>query len=126
MDYRRHDDSVRCRVASELIAHEPPRLTALTLEKLAKESLCRTAIAPLLDENIDEIAILIDGTPQILPMAANRDEDLVEMPDIAEPPLVPLELRGVAWAELPTPLANRFVGDHNSALGQQILDITEA
>jgi hypothetical protein len=79
-----------------------------------------------LDENVDEITILVDGTPQILPAAADGDEDLVEMPDIAEPPLAPLELRGVAWAELPTPLANRFVGDHNSALGQQIFDITEA
>ncbi len=79
-----------------------------------------------MDENVDEITVLIDGTPQVLPTAADGDEDLVEMPDIAEPPLALLELRGVAWAELSTPLANRFVGDDNSALGQQIFDITEA
>ncbi len=77
MDDRRHDGSVCRRVTSELVRHQSPGLTALALEKLAKESLGRTAIAPWLDENIDEIAILIDGTPQILAPAADGDEDLV-------------------------------------------------
>ena len=126
MDDRRHNVVVRCRVASELVGHEPRWLAALAFEKLAKELLRGTPIAPRLNQDVDEIAILVDGAPEILALAADGDEDLVEVQNVAEPAAVLFELRSVTQTELPAPLTNRLVGDHDSALGQQIFDVAEA
>ena len=53
----------------------------------------RPAVAPLLDEDedIDDVAILIDGTPERVPPSLDGDEDLVQVPGVAQPALSTLE-----------------------------------
>ena len=46
-----------------------------------------------------------------------EDEQFVQMPGVAQPTLPSLQLRGVARAELLTPLADGLVGNHHSPLG---------
>ncbi len=123
---RRHDGPVRRRVALQLVGDQSVRPTALALQQLAEELLGSAPVAPRLNENVDEIAILVDGTPPVLSLATDGDKNLVEVPGIAKPSAPALELRSVARTELRAPLADRFVGDPDSALGQQIFDITEA
>ena len=117
---------MRCCIASEFVRHEAPWLTALALEKFTKELFRGAPIAPRLNQDVDEIAVLVDCTPQILTPAADGDKDLVKVPNVAKSTLPLLELRSITGAELRAPLTDRFVGDHNSALGQQIFDIAEA
>ena len=41
-------------------------------------------IAPRLDENIDHVSVLDDGAPEILPLAQDHHEELVQVPRVAQ------------------------------------------
>ena len=82
----RHDRSVRSPVAAQLVGDQPHGLTLLALQQLAKKACGSPAGATRLDENIDGVAILIDGTPEIAPLSLDSDEDnLVQVPEVAQP-----------------------------------------
>ena len=87
----RHDHSVRSLIAAQLVGDQPPRLTLLALQELAEKTLGSPAVTTRLDEDIEDVAILIDGTPEIVPPSLDGDEDLVQVPDVAQPALSTLE-----------------------------------
>jgi hypothetical protein len=118
MDYRRHDHAMRRPITAKLIGHQSPRRSSLALHQLAKKPLSGSAIATSLDQDIDHIAILIDGAPQILLPAADLHEDLIEMPRIAEARLASLGSGGIARTELQAPAADGLVGHLDPALSQ--------
>jgi hypothetical protein len=66
VDDRRHDDSVRGAVAPEAIGDEAVRDTAAPLEQLAKEPRGGVAIPAGLEQDVDDLAILVDGPPEVL------------------------------------------------------------
>jgi hypothetical protein len=69
VDHRRHDDPVRA-VAPEAIGDEAVRDTAAPLEQLAKEPRGGVAIPAGLEQDVDDLAILVDGPPEVLTLAA--------------------------------------------------------
>ena len=79
-----------------------------------------------LDEDIEDVAILIDGAPEIVPPSLDGDEDLVQVPSVTQPALSTLEPPGVCRTELDAPQPDRFVGHCEAALGQEIFDIAQA
>ena len=83
----RHDRSVRSPVAAQLVGDQSHGLTLLALQQLAKKVFGSPAVASRLDENIEDVTILIDGTPEIAPLSLDGDEDLVQVPDVAQPAL---------------------------------------
>ena len=40
-------------------------------------------VAPALDKDVEDVAVLVDGPPQILTTAVDRQEHLVEVPLVA-------------------------------------------
>ena len=74
----------------------------------------------------DTVTVLIHGTPQVLLLAVDSNEDLVQVPNTAEAALTPLQFSGIVRTELLTPDSNRFIRDDDSAFGEKILDISEA
>ncbi len=70
-------------IASEFIGDQPARFTSLAFEKTAEKAFRGTLIAAALHENINGIAVLVHGTPQIVPFSLNRDKNFVDMPRIA-------------------------------------------
>jgi len=79
----RHHNSMRCAVAPQLVGHQAPRFASLALQELAKEPLGCSPIATRLDENVDDVPVLIDSAPEILPLTPDRHKELVQVPDIA-------------------------------------------
>ena len=75
---RRHDRAVGCSVASELVGNEAARLRTLALQQLAEESPCSGRVSSTLDREVDQVAVLIDGTPKRMTLPLDRDEDLVQ------------------------------------------------
>ena len=63
-------------------------------------------VAPRLQENVDHVAVLIDGPPRILSAPLNGDEQFVQVPGVAQPPLPPLEVPSVLQPKPETPLAD--------------------
>jgi hypothetical protein len=43
----------------------------------------RAPVAPALDEHGEDLALVIDGSPQVHPFAGDPDDHLVEMPAVA-------------------------------------------
>jgi hypothetical protein len=58
-------------------------------------------------------------------LAVDSDEQLVQIPDVAEATLFPLQM-SIAGSEFSAPLSHRFERDDDTAFGQQIFNITEA
>src|SRR5207253_1277933 len=86
----------------------------------------RPAIAPALDQHLQHLALVIDGAPEVHPLAGDPHHHLVEMPEIAWPRALPAQPARDRWTELQHPAPYRFVGDVEPALGQQFLHVPVA
>ena len=80
----RHRDAVRRGVATELVRDQPTRGPTLSLQQLAKEARSRPAIASRLHEDVDDVAVLVHGAPQILLPPLDLHEHLVQVPGVAQ------------------------------------------
>jgi hypothetical protein len=115
-------------VALELIRDDDTRDVLAPLQQLPEESLRGFLVSPALHENIEDMAVLIHGPPEVVPLATDREEDLVQVPFIARPGTPPSELIGVLLAELPAPFADGLIRDDHSTFEEELFDIavTEA
>jgi hypothetical protein len=52
-----------------------------------------------LNQNVDHVAVLIHGAPEILLLAVDSNEDLVQMPVVTQPSLASLQFPGIIRAE---------------------------
>ena len=82
---------MRNTVAAQLVGHEPHGFLSLTFQEFPKESSRRAPVPTGLDEEVDQVTVLVDRTPQILTLPVDRDEDFVQEPRIAEPTLSALQ-----------------------------------
>ena len=64
MDDRRHDDPVRGAIAREAIGDEAVGHTAASLDQLAKEPCGGVAIPAGLEQDVDDLAVLVDSPPR--------------------------------------------------------------
>jgi len=126
MDDGGHGGPMSGAIASQLVGHQAVRLAALSLQQPAKEAFCSTVISASLNEDVDHVAVLADGSPEIMPLALNRHEELVQVPRVTQSPFSSFQCAGTSGAELPTPPTDGLVGDGDSPLRQQILDVSEA
>jgi hypothetical protein len=113
-------------VAPQLVGHDHPRDILQTLQKPPEEALRGVPIAPGLNEDVENNAILIDGAPEIVLHALDPDEHLVEMPLVPWSWPVASQAIGETRAEFLAPAAHRLVGDNNAALSQDQLNIAPA
>src|SRR5260221_13175215 len=118
VDHGRHDHAVRGTVAPEAIGDEAARDPAAPLEQLAKEPRGGVAIPARLEQDVDDLAVLVDRQPEVLTLATNRHEELVEMPRVADRPGPMSEPPGVREAEDLAPMPNGFVRDSDTAVRQ--------
>src|SRR3981081_4054624 len=84
-------------VGAQLVGRHPLRREALLAEQLAHELDGRRPVSTALDQDLEDLALMIDGTPQIHVLARNPDDHLIEMPSIARsrtaPPQSPSDCR---------------------------------
>jgi hypothetical protein len=123
---RGHDRPMSRIITSKFIGDQPAWLPALAFEKTAEKAFSRTLIATALHENINAIAVLIHGTPQILALPLNGDKDFVYMPRIAQAALPFFEFARMVRPKLLTPLPNRFIRDGDPTFGEEFFDFTKA
>jgi hypothetical protein len=79
-----------------------------------------------LKQNVDDVAILIHGTPKVLLLAVDSHEKFIDMPAIAETPLPLPKTPCKVSRKLLTATSNGFVGDCDAAFGKKIFNISEA
>ena len=91
-----------------------------------EETFSSTAIAEWLEQEVDHITVLVDGAPEVVLLTPDVHEDFVQVPRMAQPALATLERTSGLGTEFLTPTSDGLLGDHDPALGQEILDVSEA
>jgi hypothetical protein len=83
-------------------------------------------MATALDEDIEDVPVLVNGAPQVVTLAVNREEDLIEMPRVARSGTLPPELMGILLTKFPALLPDGFIGHADSAFEEELFDIAVA
>ena len=120
------DGSHGSRVASQLVGNHPRWFRTLAAQKSSKEALCGVLITMRLDQDVDHVTVLVHGTPQVLLLAVDSNEDLVQIPVVAEPSFSSLQFPGIVRTELLAPAPDGLIRQDDSPLGEKILYISEA
>jgi hypothetical protein len=94
-------------------------------EYVCEETLRGSLVAKLLQQDVEFGTVLIDGAPQHVRLAAQRQEHFVQVPRTAWLAASRLDLRE-ARAKLVAPAADRLVADDHAALEQQLFDVAQA
>jgi hypothetical protein len=90
----RHHAPVGRREAAQLVRDQTPWRMALSFQQLAEEARGRTPITPWLEQDIDHVAVLVDGPPEILLAPVDVHEQFVQVPRVAQASLpAPPDLR---------------------------------
>jgi hypothetical protein len=81
------------------------------------------SLAP--DQHVKDLALGVDGAPQIDHAAGNLEINLVKMPSRARLGATLAQICRDHRSEMVHPAPNRFVRDRDSALRQQIFDVAK-
>jgi hypothetical protein len=117
----REDRSLSDAIAAQTIGDEASRSVLEPMQQALEETLRGCAVPPVLHQNVQHDAMLVNSAPQIVQRALNADEHLIQVPGVSRPP--PAQPRGEVGAELQAPVTNAFVGHHDPALRQDQLDV---
>ena len=113
-------------VALEWVGDDDPRHVAQPLEAFAEKALGGALVAPGLNPDVQHITVLIHRSPQVIALAIDAEINLIQMSLVAPTRGAAARRVGKVLAEFQTPRADRLVGDHDAARGQQFLDIAIA
>jgi hypothetical protein len=103
----------------------------VTLERLLHEPQCRGLVSVLRHEALEDLAFVIDCTPQVTHLAIHLHVHLVEVPaPLPEPthaahPL-PANVTCKQRTEPVPPVAHCLMADVDAALSEQVFDVPEA
>ena len=118
--------SERGGAGAQLVGDQQVRCKSLFLKKLAHQPQRRPAVTPALNQHVEHLAFMIDGTPEIHPLAGDPHHHLVQMPSVARPRATPTQPSRDRGTEFQHPAPHRLVGDFEPSFGQQFLDIAVA
>ena len=104
-------------VGAQLVSRHLFRREALLSEQLAEEPDGCALVPSALNQDLEDFALMIDGTPQIQVPARNPDDHFVEMPSIARSRTAPPQSPGDRRSEFEHPTANALIGDVEPTLG---------
>src|SRR5437588_5288904 len=98
---------------------------AILANELPHQSQCGSLVPARLHQTIEYLAFRIDCSPQIHPLATNRDEHLIEMPDSMRLGAHRPQPSGDHRPEHRHPAPDGLVRDVDTALGQQFFHVSE-
>jgi len=81
--------SRRRRNGEQLVGYRQLRRQSLPLEKLTHQSQGGPAVAPALNQHVEDLALVVESTPEVHPLAGDPDHHLVQMPSVARPRAAP-------------------------------------
>ena len=79
----RHDLMPGGSIRAELVGDHPPGWAALLTQEAPQQAFGRFGVAAGLHDLIKDVSVLVNGPPQPVLLARDRDHDLIEVPDVA-------------------------------------------
>jgi hypothetical protein len=80
----------------------------------------------MLRENIQDVAVLIHRSPQVVTCIIDGEKDLIEVPFVTWPRAPMPEFIRIGWAELAAPLPDGFIGHSDPTDEQELFHIAVA
>src|SRR5271166_4700245 len=103
-------------VRSQFVRDQSLRQEAIFFQKLAHEFQRRALVPFRLDQHIEDLALGVDGAPQINHAAIDLEIDFIEMPSRMGLWSAFAQVRRDHRSEMVHPAPNRFVGDYDPTL----------
>src|SRR5690349_23625915 len=120
------DLPLRRSIAGPLVSNDDPRDIAAALEQLAEEALGGLLITLSSDQDIQHVAMLVHGAPQVTGLTVDLDEDFIQVLFISRLRPTSAQLIGIGLPKLAAPLTNSFVNHLDAAGGEEFFDIMVA
>jgi hypothetical protein len=98
----------------------------LVLQQFPHKSQGSPLVPALLNQDVENCALTINGSPQVHLLAADIYENFVQVPDVERGFAAPANPAGKGWSKFQNPQTNRFVTDINTAFCKEIFDVTKA
>ena len=92
----------------------------------AEKPLGCAGVTPVLEKNVNDIAILVDGAPQVVLFTSDLDEDFIAKECVSIAWVLAAQALGNLRSILDSPEADRFTADGNTAFGEEVFDISVA
>jgi hypothetical protein len=89
------------------------------LQEASEETLGCIRIAPILNKDVEDNAVLIHSAPEIVLHTLDPDEHLIAVPLISWPWTATTHAVGKVLAEFPAPAPHGFVREDNTSLSQE-------
>src|SRR3974377_1171914 len=96
-------------VGSKLVRHDGGWSDAMLLQEFSHQLERRLAVSPRLNQDGQDLAFAVHGTPDVQLSAVDGDKHFVEMPTHVRPRPSSSQLAGNDGAELQSPTADRLV-----------------
>ncbi|OAI28057.1 hypothetical protein A1351_12260 [Methylosinus sp. R-45379] len=122
----RHDLPARHGIGAKLVGDYALWATALLVKKAFQQSLSRFGVTANLQDFVENISVLIDSAPEIALFTVDRDNDFVEMPNVATTGLFAFQTMGVIGTEFLGPATDGFVGEIDPPFEEHFLDQAQA
>ena len=113
-------------IGRQLVRGDGFGVDTLAVEQLPQQLQGGMFVAPFLDPDIQDFALVVHGPQQPDLLSADPDVHLIQMPPAGWQTPAPSQVRGDLRAELQRPAADRLIADLDAPLGQQFLDVSEA
>lgn len=120
----REDFAIGNAVAPQLICDDSSRFPATRSQQSLEEAHRSLSISAPLQEYINHLTVLIHRTPEIVLLALDLHEDLIDEEGVTESLVPAPKFPGVLWPKLDAPQSDRYVADRDSALRHEIFDVT--
>ena len=98
----------------------------MLLQEFSHQLERRLAVSPRLNQDVQNLAFAVHGTPDVQLSDVDGDKHFVEMPTQVRPRPSSSQLVGNDGAELHSPTADRLVGHVDTTLGEHVLDVAVA
>ena len=92
----------------------------------AEKPLGCAGVTPVLENNVNDIAILVDGAPHVVLFTSDLDEDFIDKERVSIARVLAALALGNLKPKLDAPEADRFTADGNTPFGEEVFDISVA
>ena len=112
-------------ITPELLGNDHARNVLQSFEQLAKEAFGSFFVAPALHQDVEDITILIDRSPEVVFFSTDSEYDLVHMPFVAATRATTAQFIGIRLPEFEAPLPNGFIRHDDAWLCKKLFNRTE-